>query len=85
MTCELCRDTGWYGDNGPGIRGNTEYVPCDCKRAGYRIATFGDTVTHAICRHGIIAGINEESHICTWTKLVYNHSLDRTEGNGAAK
>jgi len=27
--CELCKGTGWYGDNGPGIRGNTEYVPCE--------------------------------------------------------
>ncbi len=29
--CETCRDTGWYGDNGPGRRGNREYVPCDCE------------------------------------------------------
>ena len=28
--CEWCHDTGWYGDNGPGIEGNTEYLPCDC-------------------------------------------------------
>ncbi len=27
--CELCNGTGWYGDNGPGIRGNREYVPCE--------------------------------------------------------
>ena len=27
--CEVCRDTGWYGDNGPGLRGNREYHPCD--------------------------------------------------------
>ena len=30
--CELCNDTGWYGDNGPGIRGNREYIPCECKK-----------------------------------------------------
>ena len=29
--CELCQDTGWYGDNGPGIRGNREYQPCECR------------------------------------------------------
>ena len=28
--CELCYDTGWYGDNGPGIKGNKEYQRCEC-------------------------------------------------------
>jgi hypothetical protein len=27
--CPACNDTGWYGDNGPGITGNREYMPCD--------------------------------------------------------
>ena len=27
--CEFCDDTGYYGDNGPGIAGNTEWHPCD--------------------------------------------------------
>ena len=27
--CEVCHDTGWYGDNGPGLRGNQESQPCD--------------------------------------------------------
>jgi len=27
--CPACNDTGWYGDNGPGIKGNKEYIPCD--------------------------------------------------------
>ena len=29
--CELCKGTGWYGDNGPGIKGNREYIPCECR------------------------------------------------------
>jgi len=29
--CELCKNTGWYGDNGPGIKGNREYLPCECR------------------------------------------------------
>ena len=29
--CETCQDTGWYGDNGPGIKGNNEYQRCECK------------------------------------------------------
>ena len=27
--CDACNGTGWYGDNGPGIAGNREYMPCD--------------------------------------------------------
>jgi hypothetical protein len=27
--CDYCYDTGYYGDNGPGIAGNTEYQQCD--------------------------------------------------------
>lgn len=30
--CETCNDTGYYGDMGPGIKGNYEYHRCDiCK------------------------------------------------------
>lgn len=29
-TCEDCKGTGWYGDNGPGIKGNEEYNKCEC-------------------------------------------------------
>ena len=28
--CEDCAGTGWYGDDGPGIVGNSEFVRCDC-------------------------------------------------------
>lgn len=28
--CEECRDTGFGGDMGPGVRGNREYGPCSC-------------------------------------------------------
>lgn len=28
--CEECEDTCFVGDNGPGIFGNTEFLPCDC-------------------------------------------------------
>jgi len=31
MDCELCHDTGWYGDKGPGRSGNSEYVLCECQ------------------------------------------------------
>ena len=29
-TCDDCAGTGWYGDNGPGVVGNSEFVRCDC-------------------------------------------------------
>ena len=29
--CDVCMDTGYYGDNGPGRKGNREFSPCDCK------------------------------------------------------
>lgn len=76
MKCELCNNTGWYGDNGPGIKGNQEYNPCECKDAGYRLAMYGDTATHAICRCGVIAKIDDDNHICSWTKLVKKKHLD---------
>jgi len=31
--CEDCNGTGWYGDNGPGIVDNSEFVRCDCGTA----------------------------------------------------
>lgn len=31
--CEDCAGTRWYGDNGPGIEGNNEFVKCDCATA----------------------------------------------------
>jgi len=29
MSCEFCNDTGYYGDNCPGIAGNSEWHECD--------------------------------------------------------
>jgi len=31
LKCE-CKGTGFVGDNGPGIRGNEEYMPCDASQ-----------------------------------------------------
>lgn len=28
--CDLCKGSGFYGDNGPGRKGNAEYIRCDC-------------------------------------------------------
>ena len=28
--CDDCHDTGWYGDNGPGVIGNEEFHRCEC-------------------------------------------------------
>ncbi len=29
--CDLCKGTGYYGDNGPGIKGNNEHTRCECR------------------------------------------------------
>lgn len=43
--CEYCRGAGWYGDNGPGVRGNKEYHKCDqCENHGL-----------PACKHGHLA------------------------------
>jgi len=31
MKCEKCHGSGFYGDNGPGRKGNREYTRCDCQ------------------------------------------------------
>jgi len=31
--CELCKGSGFYGDNGPGRKGNSEYIQCDCTQS----------------------------------------------------
>ena len=44
--CEICLDTGWYGDNGPGRKGNGEFMSCDCDpmlRAQRKLAAEFDT------------------------------------------
>ena len=33
MKCEKCHDSGFYGDNGPGRKGNTEYTRCECQES----------------------------------------------------
>ena len=30
MKCETCLGTGYYGDNGPGRKGNKEFQRCEC-------------------------------------------------------
>ena len=43
MKCETCADTGFYGDNGAGIKGNNEWMKCDQCNTGkkeYEIINF---------------------------------------------
>ena len=35
MKCLDCDGTGITGDNGPGIKGNKEVVPCDCEAGDF--------------------------------------------------
>ena len=36
MVCEICNDTGYYGENGPGIDVNDCYIQCECKKMKIR-------------------------------------------------
>ena len=50
--CEHCHDTRYYGDNGPGIEGNKEYMPCDqCQAPRHP----------SICEHG---SLRRKCEIC---------------------
>lgn len=40
------------------------------EKAGYRVATYGDRATHAICIHGVIADLSANDHMCSWILLV---------------
>lgn len=55
--CEMCNDTGYYGDNGPGKDGNMEYVECECKsnndRAVFRKSDIIDAFNQGY-REGVI-------------------------------
>ncbi len=36
--CEMCANTGSYGNNGPGIEGNEEYQDCDYCEFGCHVS-----------------------------------------------
>jgi hypothetical protein len=66
--CEVCMGTGYYGDNGPGIKGNGEYQPCDqCNTP--RGGEVGDAPCQVCGGSGFIT---------------YNPNLNPSENPGAA-
>lgn len=42
--CELCLNTGFYGDSGPGIQGNREYQECECREPNDTAKAMGVTL-----------------------------------------
>ncbi len=45
--CNTCKDTGFYGDNGPGRKGNIEYIACDmCPKKTINPQTTRDCNSH---------------------------------------
>ena len=68
MKCNLCEDTGWYGDNYPGIRYNTEYIPWECrdKRCSCYDNECRDVVDHFECFMGdeYVGGVADG--YCPW-------------------
>lgn len=43
-SCELCEGTGFYGDNGPGIKGNDEWQECECVPEKFTAKAMGVTL-----------------------------------------
>lgn len=56
--CENCEGTGWCGDNGPGRKGNNEFINTEPPRKGQPCGHPGcfHHVTHPCERCGRIAG-----------------------------
>lgn len=71
-TCETCRDTHWYGDNGPGISGNTEYQLCDCVAKPIGFDNFIKAAEEEILRLGQLA--------LGWKSVAKNMSLELHDG-----
>lgn len=44
--CEACKNTGYYGDNGPGVDGNNEWMQCDHRHIDWVICG-GETGVNA--------------------------------------
>jgi hypothetical protein len=59
MKCEMCNNTGWYGDNGPGIAGNREYNRCECGQVG-KLGTLGNRL---LCAHDEILQICKKYNV----------------------
>ena len=62
LKCEVCRDTGWYGDNGPGIKGNTEYHRCDQCNTKAKPST--DPEVQRVCGEMGIQGVCKDFPKC---------------------
>ena len=59
--CEMCNGTGWYGDNGPGIKGNREYHECECR---YETKTDSKSLGVTVpTRHGPMPWPNNASEV----------------------
>ena len=75
--CDQCRDTGWYGDNGPGIMGNREYIRCECRtKVGERRMTPADhprieSTRIAEYHQGYAAGYAKGVQAWTWRDLAW--------------
>ena len=76
--CEDCAGTGWYGDNGPGIPGNSEIVRCDCAanakcRCGYH--KYREIAGIPWCDE---CGLEADLSVCKLTHRMPNKELSTT-------
>jgi len=75
LICEACHGTGYYGDNGPGIKGNREYQPCDqCDARGFVVRD--DKQTDILANLAALIdnwqGFVDESQSMRDTDIAYN-------------
>ena len=86
--CEMCKDTGYYGDNGPGISRNNEYHECDHCEKGKALSHDAERrelaekeACHNIPTSALEAGVVEK--MVEYFKLIkqlheflFNHDFD---------
>jgi hypothetical protein len=69
--CDLCGGTGWYGDQGPGMAGNSEYQPCEqcrpCRAECYRCGT----PRLSVCHCGMQMGPKAVNRTCSRCGYVF--------------
>ena len=89
MICGNCKDTGWVGDNGAGIKGNTEIAPCGCglvkpmlgaparKVSDLTISEFKETVLWCLEHH---EKIKQDKAVAEWKRKYPIPTLQKEKG-----
>ena len=84
--CEYCNDSGYYGDNGPGLLGNTEAHECDqCAVVPDPRMDFRGVLEEWVHQDDLATskGRHDRNEAGVWIRLVHkddhDHKIDRLE------